>query len=164
MENRGLALVVITFDGETEARTVLDSLKALQRSGRLNIDDSAVVRRGMDGKVHADEAVDSSVKGGAAIGGALGLLVGSIVFPLGGLALGAAGGALVGKMLDTGIEKSFVKDVSESLQPGSSALFVTSRGGNRDAVVAALRSHRGKVYHTTLSSDAEDALRRALAG
>lgn len=162
MEGRRLALVVMTFDDETAARGVLTDLRKLEKSGLLNIDDSAVIRRGADGNIHVDEEIDRAVKGGALIGGFLGLLVGSIVFPLGGLVLGAGGGALVGKMMDTGIEKSFVKDVSESLEPGSSALFVTSSGGDRDAVVATLRSYKGKVYHTTLSSDAEEYLKRSL--
>ena len=164
MEGRGFALVVMTFDEETEARDVANALRNLEKAGRLSIDDTAIIRRGADGKVHVDNQVDSSVKGGAVIGGALGLLIGSIVFPLGGLIIGAAGGALVGKSLETGVDKQFVKDVSESLQPGSSALFVTSGGGDPAAVVAALRPYKGKVYHTTLSSEAEQALKDALAG
>jgi len=163
METRRLALVVMTFNDETAARSVVNDLRKLEKAGRLNIDDTAVIRRGTDGKIHVDEEVDSAVKGGAAIGGVIGLLVGSIVFPIGGLVLGAGGGALVGKMMDTGIEKSFVKEVSASLEPGSSALFITSSGGDRDAVVATLRSYRGKVYHTTLEGDAEEYLKRALA-
>jgi len=162
MEGRGFALVVMTFEDENEARIVADSLHSLERAGRLNINDSAVIRRGMDGKVHVDEQVDSSVKGGAVIGGALGLLIGTVLFPIGGLVLGAAGGALVGKMLDTGVDKNFVKDVSASLQPGSSALFITSSGGDRAAVIGALKEHKGKVYHTNLSSEAEQAIKDAL--
>ena len=37
-------------------------------------------------------------------GGALGLLIGGLLFPVGGLVLGAVGGALVGKMLDMGVD------------------------------------------------------------
>jgi uncharacterized membrane protein len=163
MDGRGFALVVMTFDDVDEARNVVTALRNLEKAGRLSIDDTAVIRRDPDGKLHVDNQVDSSVKGGAVVGGILGLLIGSIIFPLGGLVLGAAGGALVGKMMDTGIEKSFVKEVSESLQPGGSALFVTSRGGDPAAVVAALRPYTGTVYHTTLSSEAEQSLRDALS-
>jgi uncharacterized membrane protein len=154
----------MTFDDENEARGVADSLRNLEKAGRLSINDTAVVRRDQDGKIHVDNQVDSSVKGGAVAGGILGLLIGSILFPIGGLVIGAAGGALIGKMLDTGIDKKFVKEVSESLQPGGSALFVTASGGDPAAVVAALRPFKGTVYHTTLSSEAEQSLRDALAG
>jgi uncharacterized membrane protein len=164
METRGLALVVMTFDDENEARDVVTALRNLEHVGRLSIDDTAVIRRDADGKIHVDNEADSAVKGGAVIGGFLGLLIGSILFPLGGLVLGAAGGALVGKLMDTGIDKTFVKEVSESLQPGGSALFVTSRGGDPAAVVGALKPFKGTLYHTNLSSEAEQSLRDALAG
>ncbi len=163
MEGRGFALVVFTFDDENEASSALNALRNLQKAGRLSIDDSAVIRRGEDGKVHVDNKIDSSVKSGAAIGGMLGLIIGGLLFPIGGLILGAAGGAAVGKMMETGVDKKFVEDVSNSLQPGSSALFVTSSGGDRAAVVAALQPFKGTVYHTNLSSEAEQTLRSALA-
>jgi len=163
MERQGFALVVFTFDEENEARSALDALRNLQKAGRLSIDDSAVIRRSEDGKIHVDNKIDSSVKGGAAIGGMLGLIIGGLLFPIGGLILGVAGGAAVGKMMETGVDKKFVEDVSNSLQPGSSALFVTSNGGDRAAVVAALQPFKGTVYHTNLSSEAEETLRSALA-
>jgi uncharacterized membrane protein len=163
MESRGFALVVFTFDDENEARNALNALRNLEKAGRLSIDDSAVIRRAEDGKIHVDNKVDSSVKGGAAVGGMLGLIIGGILFPIGGLILGAVGGAAVGKMMDTGVDKKFVEDVSNSLQPGTSALFVTSGGGDRAAVVAALQPFKGTVYHTNLSSEAEQSLRSALA-
>jgi uncharacterized membrane protein len=162
MDSRGLALVVMTFDDENDARSAADALHNLEKAGRLNIEDSAVIRRDADGKLHVDNKVSGAVKGGAAIGGFLGLLLGSIFFPIGGLILGAAGGALVGKSLDTGVDKKFVEDVSNSLQPGSSALFVTSTGGDPAAVVAALKPFTGTLYHTNLSSEAEETLRSAL--
>jgi uncharacterized membrane protein len=154
---------VFTFDEENEARGALEALRNLEKAGRLKIDDSAVIRRGEDGKVHVDNKIDSSVKSGAAIGGMLGLIIGGLLFPIGGLILGAAGGAAFGKMMETGVDKKFVEDVSNSLQPGSSALFVTSSGGDPAAVVAALRPFKGTVYHTNLSSEAEQSLRSALA-
>jgi uncharacterized membrane protein len=163
MEGRGFALVVFTFDDENEARGALEALRNLEKAGRLKIDDSAVIRRGEDGKVHVDNKIDSSVKSGAAIGGMLGLIIGGLLFPIGGLILGAAGGAAFGKMMETGVDKKFVEDVSNSLQPGSSALFVTSSGGDPAAVVAALRPFKGTVYHTNLSSEAEQSLRSALS-
>jgi len=163
MEGRGFALVVFTFDDENEARDALTALENLKKANRLSIDDSAVIRRGEDGKIHVDNKVDSSIKGGAAVGGILGLIIGGLLFPIGGLILGVAGGAAVGKMMETGVDKKFVKDVSESLKPGSSALFVTSSGGDPAAVVSALKPFKGTVYHTNLSSEAEQSLRSALA-
>jgi uncharacterized membrane protein len=162
MDSGNFALVVLTFDEENEAREAANALHNIEKAGRLNIEDSAVIRRDPDGKIHVDNQVSGAVKGGAAIGGILGLIIGGLLFPIGGLILGVAGGAAVGKMMDTGVDKKFVEDVSNSLKPGGSALFVTSTGGDPAAVVAALKPFKGTVYHTTLSSEAEQSLRDAL--
>jgi len=163
MESQGLQVIVMTFDEENQARMVAQALRQAERNGRVRIEDTAIIRRGMDGKVHVDDETEGAVKKGAVAGGFIGLLIGSVLFPIGGLVLGAAGGALVGKSLDTGIDKKFVKDVTDSLQPGTSALFVTG-SGQPDAVVATLRQFKGTVYHTSLSSEAEETLRRAMKG
>jgi uncharacterized membrane protein len=163
MDRPGLALVVLTFAAANEAREAAHALRNIEKAGRLNIEDTAVIHRGADGKIHVDNQVSGAVKGGAAIGGILGLIIGGILFPIGGLILGVAGGAAVGKMMDTGVDKKFVQDVSNSLQPGSSALFVTATGGDPAAVVSALKQFKGTVYHTNLSSEAEQSLRSALA-
>jgi uncharacterized membrane protein len=163
MDRPSLALVVITFDDENGAREAVHALRNIEKAGRLNIEDSAVIRRDEDGKIHVDNQASGAVKGGATIGGVLGLIIGGILFPIGGLILGAVGGAAVGKMMDTGVDKKFVQDVSNSLQPGSSALFVTSTGGDPAAVVSAFKPFKGTVYHTNLSSETEQSLRSALA-
>ena len=78
MENRGFALVVFTFDDENEAREAAHALRNIEKAGRLNIEDTAVIHRGADGKIHVDNQVSGAVKGGAAIGGILGLIIGGL--------------------------------------------------------------------------------------
>lgn len=107
--------------------------------------------------------MDPRVKVGAIGGGALGLLVGSVFFPFAGLLVGALAGAALGSAADLGIEKKFIKDVSESLQPGSSALFIIVRDADPNFALAALRPYQGTIYHTTLSNEAEENLRCALS-
>lgn len=65
-------------------------------------------------------------------------------------------------MTDVGVDGDFVKEVSESLQPGASALFVLVRDANPAVVRAALEEHHDKVLQTTLSLEAEEALKKAL--
>jgi uncharacterized membrane protein len=89
-------------------------------------------------------------------------LLGSLFFPLTGLAIGAAGGALVGKSLGQGVDQTFVKEVGAALQPNTSALFVMVDGGNVEASLAVLRPFKGTVYQTSLPTDVEASLRRAL--
>ena len=158
-------LVVIAFDDPEEAGKVRATLSSLEQSGHLNLDDSAVVVKDEEGEVHLKNEVDRGVKVGAVGGSAIGLLIGSVFFPIGGLVLGALGGALVGKLMDKGVDQKFVKEVSEELKPGSSAIFFIIRDDvNVDAAVASLRQYRGKVLQTSLPGGAEDTLRKELEG
>lgn len=52
--------------------------------------------------------------------------------------------------------------MTESLRPGTSALFLIVRGGNTDAAVAALAPFRGTLYQTSFGPDVEEGLRQAL--
>jgi len=154
-------LIVITFDNEDEAGKVREALK--EQAANINLDDSAVVVKDAEGEVHVKNEVDRGVAIGAVGGGALGLLIGGLLFPIGGLVLGALAGGLVGKMLDMGVDKKFVDDVSEHLQPGTSALFVIVREANPNVALAALRPYKGKVIQTSLPPEAEAELRRILS-
>jgi len=157
-------LIVIVYDDPAGAGQVRETLASIEKLDRLKLDDSAVVVKDADGKVHVKNELDRGVKVGALGGGALGLLIGSIFFPLAGVVLGALGGGLVGSLANLGIQRKFVKQVSEEMQPNSSALFVISREADVALSLAALREYQGdgRVYHTTLSEEDESALRDAV--
>jgi uncharacterized membrane protein len=154
-------LVVLTFNDTEQAGQVFEALKKAQSSGRVKIDDAAVIVKEASGKVEIKNQIDASVKVGAVGGGLLGLMLASIFFPLAGLAIGAIGGALVGKSLDKGVDQKFVKDVTETLKPGSSALFVIG-SGDPATVMSILRPFQGTVYQTTLPTELVEELLSAL--
>ena len=156
-------LIVITFDNAEEAGQVRQTLRSAERGDYLSLDDSAVVVKDEKGKVHVKNELDRGVKVGAVGGGMLGLLIGSIFFPLAGLLVGALAGGLIGSAVDLGIPKKFVKDVSEDLRPGTSALFVIVRDANPEVALAALKPYKGTVRHTTLTPEGEKELRRILS-
>jgi uncharacterized membrane protein len=154
-------LAVMTFDDEEQAGQALQSLRGLERQGLLKLNDTAVVVKDRSGQVRTRNEVSSATETGAVIGAVLGGLL-LFMFPPLGAALGAAGGAAVGASLGQGVDGGFVREVRESLRPGTSALFVVCREGNLDAVVAALEPYRGTLRQTTLPTDVEESLRRAL--
>jgi uncharacterized membrane protein len=154
-------LVVLTFDNPDDAGNALKSLRQIEKSGRLKLVDTAVIVKDADGKTHVKNEVSSGTETGAVIGGILGPFL-FFAFPVAGIAIGAGAGALIGKVFDTGVDQKFVKDVQEALQPNHSALFVVGDAGDRNAVLAALRPYKGEVYQTTLSSELEEELRKAL--
>jgi len=156
------SLVVVSFDSPDEAANVLETLKGQSKYGNISFDDTAIVSKDAEGKVHIKNNVSHGTMTSTAIGALLGLMLGIFIFPVAGLLIGAGGGALVGRLSHLGVDGDFVKEVSESLQPGASALFVLVRDANPAAVRAALEEHHGKVLQTTLSLEAEEALKKAL--
>lgn len=156
-----MQLIVIAFDHFDDARTAMAGLRALERQGQIRFEDTAIVERDPDGTAHVKNEVSGTTETATAIGAIVGGLV-TFVFPLAGIALGAALGAFVGRVLDRGVSDAFVDEVKGTLRPGRSALFLVVKSSNADATLAALREFRGDVIQTTLDSEAEAALRKAL--
>jgi uncharacterized membrane protein len=154
-------LVVITFDDEEQAGRALQSIRQVERQGQLKLNDTAVVVKDKEGRVHTKNEVSSATETGAVVGAIIGGLL-TFMFPPAGAALGAAGGAAVGALMDRGVEGAFVREVQASLRPGTSELFLLAPAIDVRALAAALEPFRGTVRQTTLDTDAEEALRRAL--
>jgi uncharacterized membrane protein len=79
-----------------------------------------------------------------------------------GIVAGAAGGALVGRMFEQGVDKELMKEVREQLKPGTSALFPMVHEANARAAIAAVEPFSGQVYQSSLSTEVEDELKKAL--
>ena len=156
------SLIVLAFDSDAEAEKVHEALVKGKKEGVLQIDDAAIVVKDEQGKVHVKNQISRGTWTATGVGGLLGLLIGSIFFPLGGLVMGLAGGALVGRLMNLGVDGKFVKQVEEELKPGTSALFILTANANPTAELAILRQFQGKVIQTNLSTDAEESLRRSL--
>ncbi len=159
-------LVVISFDDEYKADEVLLTLGRLQADHLIDLEDAAVVVRKQDGKLRIKQSQNltaAGAVGGGFWGGLFGLLFAG---PLGFLVVGGTGaaiGAVTGKLRDIGIEDNFIKEVAESLEPGSSAIFTLVISGTPDRVLESLQQYQGKVIRTSLSRDSEEDLVQALA-
>jgi uncharacterized membrane protein len=155
-------LIVVAFDHLDDARSAMRRLRELERDGVVSFEDTAIVERTPDGKVHVRNELTGTTETGAAIGALVGSLV-TFFFPIVGFAIGAAAGALVGSLLKTGVDPSFVDEVKNKISPGRSALFLVVKGGSIEALIAALEPYKGEVIPTTLDTDAEQELREVLA-
>jgi uncharacterized membrane protein len=156
-------LIVVAYDKEGTAEEVLQTLQRLQADYLIDLEDAAWVTRGADGKVKLHQSVPLGGIG-AARGAVWGTLIGLLFFmPLLGLAIGAGTGYLSGKLADIGIDDRLAKRLGETLQPGTSALFVLVRSVTADRVVPEVAKYGGEVLQTSLPADAEERLKEALA-
>lgn len=163
-------LVCITFKGRHTADHVLNDLRGMQKEHLVDLEDSCIVTREADGKLHMKQAVNL-VGVGAMSGGTWGALWGTLVGilfmnPVAGLLIGAAAGAsagaLSGALSDYGIDDDFIKSLGEKICPDSSALFVLLRKVTIDKVIPELGKYEGTVLKTSLSNEQEQQLRDAL--
>ncbi|MFN5697545.1 MAG: DUF1269 domain-containing protein, partial [Cyanobacteriota bacterium] len=79
-------------------------------------------------------------------------------------ALGAGLGAVSGSLADLGINDDFLREVGDTLTPGSAALCLLVRESTPDRVVERLRAHapHARLLRTNLSHTDEDRLRLLL--
>jgi uncharacterized membrane protein len=158
------SLVAVVFKDETTAFEMRTALLRMQKENLIELEDSVVVTRSPKGRVKLDQAV-SLTSAGAIGGGFWGMLIGLIFLnPLLGAAIGAAAGGISGRFSDIGVNDQVMREIGQSMQPGSSALFVLVRRATPDKVLDGLKSFTGKgrVFQTSLNKDEESSLREAL--
>jgi len=80
-----------------------------------------------------------------------------------GALAGAGAGALSGSLSDFGINDDFIERLSQTIPPGSSALFVLVKSVTLDKVLPEIESYKPRVLRTSLSNEAEAKLRATLA-
>lgn len=155
-------LVAIVYPTEAKAEEVREKILELQKEYLITIGDAVIATKTESGKVKLNQIVHTTAAG-AVTGSFWGLLIGVLFLnPLLGVAVGAASGALGGALTDFGIDDAFMKDLSNSLQPGNAALFVLIKKMTADKVLAEIEGYGGVVLKTSLDDAQETALRNAL--
>ena len=143
--------------GATEALTILERM---QQQELIKIKDAAIVSwpEGRDAP-KTRQAVSTTAVG--ALGGSFwGFLFGILFFmPLLGMAVGAISGAIGGALTDIGISDDFIRRTRDSVQPGTSALFVLSEDAVEDRVVDGLKGLNVELVTTNLPHEKEEQLR-----
>ena len=157
-------LLVIGYDDETKAYSVLDELQALQRDYLVDLEDAAVIVRNQRGKVRVT-TTDSSIGVGTLGGMFWGTLIGLVfLVPVVGLVYGGLIGAAAGGINRLGIKEDFKKDFGSLVTPGTSAILAIARQVDPEKVIESLEPYGGKVLRTSLSPEAEEKLMDELHG
>ena len=156
-------LLVLAFDTEDGAANMAGEIKRLQKMQLITLSDAATVVRPQNGKPKVKQA--QSLVGAGALGGAFwGMLIGMLFFmPWLGLVAGAIGGAIGGKLTDVGIDDNFIKEVSNTIEPGHSALFLMVEEWTEDKVLDDLSQFDATVLQTSLSEEDEAKLKETFS-
>jgi uncharacterized membrane protein len=164
-------LICLAFKELDTADHFLNELRALQKEYVLELEDACVVIRDSDGKIHLKQSVNL-VAIGASQGASRGMLVGTLIGllfmnPLAGMLagglVGAGSGALQGKLANYGIDDNFIKSLSSTIEPNSSAIFLLVRKAVEDKVMPRLSHYQATILKTSLSDEQEEQLKAALS-
>jgi uncharacterized membrane protein len=156
-------LVVIDYESEVKAEEVRLALLKMQKAYLVDLADAVVVVRDQKGKVKLRQLYNLTAAG-AASGGFWGALIGLLFLnPLFGFVLGAAAGAVSGALRDVGIDDKFMKELGQTLKPGTAALCILVRQMTADKVIEELQKFGGTLIKTNLCNENEAKLREALA-
>lgn len=179
-------LTVVGFEGTQRAAEVLHQLIDLNADWAvdLQLEDAVAVYRTQDGKLRVDESMQPTSKDGAAFGGVVGMVLGSmIMLPFTGGASVAAAAAAVGTSALTvgatgaviggadasdekskyGISEDFVKQVGGMVQPGQSALFVLGKSDKPAKIAERFSAYGGTILRTTLRPEQARQVQQAIS-
>ncbi len=155
-------LVAIVFDKPTRASEVLVNLMHLHQEGALRLADAVVVAKDPSGRAQIQQTVDITPARGALLGGWWGLLAGLLVGGPLAVVGGAAAGALYGKLVDKGLDDGWIRQMSEWLEAGRSALLLLVTVENKAQVLRELGRYEGEVVSTDFPEPVRRELEEAL--
>lgn len=157
----------MVLDKPNRATELLVTFTNLATEGKVRLHDAVIVAKDEEGRTRVVETVDVTPAKGALSGtwwGMLGgLLVGGPVFLAAAIG-GAAAGALYGKLVDRGLADSWVKEMADWIDPGTSALLLLLDAGFDRALIEELKRYEGigKVASTTLPDGIKAEVEAAL--
>jgi uncharacterized membrane protein len=159
MSTSTVEVFVATYGTEGGAAEAANDFKAAQRDGAIDLIDAAVVVHTADGKVKIDETADPSgkkwAKRGAIAGGVVGLIFPpSIILSA---AVGGGAGGVWGKIRDKGFKDDDLKDIGNSLPPGSSAIIAVAEDRMVEQLESSLEGYN-KIAKHLVSAEAAAAI------
>jgi uncharacterized membrane protein len=147
-------MVALVFDSQTQADEVMALVRDLHARGTIRVRNAALLAKAADGTVTVKERHDLDAKngaiGGVVLGGVLGLLTGGIGL-VAAPVIGAGIGAVTGRVVDRGIDDTFLKSLADRLQPGRSGLLLIVQSEWRVPLREALKGRGGIILQQELT-------------
>jgi uncharacterized membrane protein len=153
-----LDLVAAVYTDAERGNTILTMLQEMHAANTITLEDSALLSKGEDGKIHVQETKEVTGKKGFKRGALAGGLVG-ILFPPGLIVAAIAGGglgAVWGKLRDTGLKTKQLDALADKLDGGKVAVVALCDPDSTHKVEVALQGYDGEIIKRTFS-EAESA-------
>ena len=150
--------IAVFKDSEEQAQNTLQRTRELAKAGSLRLQNAAVIVKDSDGEVTVQDIHDVDAKHGAVFGAISGAVIGLLGGPVGaivGAAAGAATGGTTAKLADYGVSENLIKEVRDSMPPGSSAIIAYVELAWVDKAVRQLEQAGAVVTHETLAGSAD---------
>lgn len=154
-----IELFVACFDNESQAAEALKDFQAMDREGSIDLIDAVVMVHSADDKVTFEETADPNGRKWAKRGAVAGGLVG-IIFPpsiIASALVGGAAGGVWGKVRDKGFKDEDLKELSKSLEPGTSAIIAVAEDRVIERLAKGLEGYQ-KIARHAVSAEAAGAI------
>jgi len=154
-------LIIAAFQDEAKAKEALKNLKELAKDDVIHLVNAAVMTKDEKGKVTLRETQDVDAKRGALFGAITGGLIGLVGGPAGvivGAAAGAATGGVAANKIDMGFPDDTLKELQETLTPGSSAILALIQHEWVDRVVEELDKFGAAMFRQALKDEISSQL------
>ena len=154
-----LEIFVATYGTEDGAASAAKDFQAAERDGAIDLIDAAVIVHTADGKVKIEETADPSgkkwAKRGAIAGGVVGLIFPPSIIVSAAVAGGAGG--IWGRIRDKGFKDEDLKEIGDSLPPGSSAIIAVAEDRMVEQLERAIGGYE-KIAKHVVSAEAAAAI------
>jgi uncharacterized membrane protein len=163
------SVIAVTFGEDSKAYEALTTLKELDGQQQIGLAEGAIVIRHDDGRVETKDVVGDDSYTGTATGGLIGLVIGIIGGPFGVL-LGGATGLLIGSLFDIDDDEesdSALSHLAQSVRVDHTTLLAQVDEQSPDVINSAMASLGGTVLRQSLDdveaeiAAAEEAQRAA---
>lgn len=143
-------IIAVSFGDDNRAAAGLAALEQLSSQGQIDLNEAAL--RNKDGRIAINDEIPGFRVAGTATVGLVGLLIGILGGPL-GILIGGATGLIVGSLFDVhdGVRaESVLSDLSRSVRGDRTTLLADVQEQSPDAVDAAMARLGGVVLRRSL--------------
>lgn len=145
-------LIVVGFNEKYKADEVMLDLLKQEQQHLADLEDAVVITKNLEGKIRVKPYYDLL----AATQGHKAQFWGSIISTL----LESSDQEALSKL---GVNEEIRSEIKEMIKPNSSAILVLLKKINFEEAVAEIQKYQGKILHTNLTFDSEEALLKALS-